>query len=69
VVGPERLATKTGADARECIVDLRAQEGKDQDDDDSNQHQDECIFDEALSTLLQLLELNTQRSHLLCLRF
>ena len=65
VAGPVGLAAEAGAYAREGLVDLGAQEGKDQNNDDSDQHEDECIFDETLSVLLQLLELSAQRCHLL----
>ena len=53
-----RILTEAGAYAREGLVDLAAQEGKDQDNDDSNEYENEGVLYQALAFLLQLIELS-----------
>ena len=47
-----------GTDFREGAVDLVAEEGQDNDNDDSYEDEDECILYQALALLLQLLNLS-----------
>src|SRR5947209_1085419 len=53
----EPLLLEGGSDLGERIVHFVAEEGQDQDNHDSDQHQDKCVLNEALAFLLELLEL------------
>jgi len=52
------LAVEAGADLREGAANLAAQEGQDHDDHYGDEDENECILDQALALLLQLLDLS-----------
>ena len=54
----KRLGLEAGADAGEGAVDLAAQEGQDNDNDDGNEYEDQGVFNKALAFLLQLFDLS-----------
>ena len=54
----KELGLEAGADAGEGAVHLATQEGQDQDNNDSNEYEDQGVFNKALAFLLQLFDLS-----------